>query len=503
MHHSHEVFLLLIVLLISACSPQPAQTVSPTPKNVIGNVMVIDDFETSTTQWAPGMWPYFTDSSATRVVISEQHASRGSHALQMLFDESNQPKAIFYLDRRLDISGTQTMAFDLFNESGAARAVGIAMRSGADQKWQESKPAPVKPGVNAVVFGLDASTYKTAATDWQYSATLQALNSVSQLAIIVYPNKSGSVFLDKLLATRTIEPAQAKAALMNTNGDSPFINLSAETKDIDQDSRLDLDINTNVQVDNPFDPDQITIDIHVTSPAGETITVPALYTQDFKPATHEPIWPQTWKARFTPAQEGTWTANATLEAGTINLTSQAISFTVAPAVSPGFVRVSAGNPRYLAFDNGESFFPVGINLGWGHDDPLKDYQRWFDALQQNGSNVARIWMASWSFGIEWSDSGLGHYRLDRAWLLDQVMQMAEKRGIYIILVLINHGAFNTTVNPEWDKNPYNAALGGPCQTARRISQPIHRPSAFKQRLRYIAARWGYSPTCWHGSGGMR
>ncbi|MCL4504716.1 MAG: cellulase family glycosylhydrolase [Chloroflexi bacterium] len=493
MHQRHPAFLLLILTLLSACSPPPALTVSPAPMPVIGNVLVIDDFENPVTSWAPGTWPDFHDSSATRVVISEQHASRGSHALQMLFDEGNQPKAIFHLDRRLDISGTQTVAFDLYNEDGAARAVGIALRSGAEQQWQESRPAPVKPGENAVQFDLGASAYKTAATNWQYSATLQALNDVRQLAIVVYPNKSGSVYLDKLLATRAVESAQAKAAPLNTDSSSPYISLSAEAQNIDQDGRLDLDISTNVQVDNPFDPDQIAIDIHLNSPTGKPITIPAFFTQDFRPATHEPIWPQTWKARFTPTEEGTWTAHATLKAGTTNLTSQAINFAVAPAVSRGFVRVSASNPRYLAFDNGESFFPVGINLGWGHDDPLKDYERWFDALQQNGSNVARIWMASWSFGIEWSDSGLGRYRLDRAWLLDQVMQMAEQRGIYIILVLINHGAFNVTVNPEWDKNPYNAALGGPCQTPADFATNPQAIKLFKQRLRYIAARWSYSP----------
>ncbi|MCB0190174.1 MAG: hypothetical protein KDE31_38140, partial [Caldilineaceae bacterium] len=104
------------------------------------------------------------------------------------------------------------------------------------------------------------------------------------------------------------------------------------------------------------------------------------------------------------------------------------------------------------------------------------------------------WMASWSFGIEWDDTGLGNYdaRMKQAWLLDQIFTMAEARGVYIMLCLLNHGAFSTSVNPEWAQNPYNDDLGGPLSsTAAFVTDPTAK-ALFKQRLRYIAARWGYS-----------
>jgi hypothetical protein len=61
-----------------------------------------------------------------------------------------------------------------------------------------------------------------------------------------------------------------------------------------------------------------------------------------------------------------------------------------------------------------------------------------------------------------------------------------------MLSLLNHGAFNQSVNPEWDKNPYNAALGGPCATPQDFFTNAQARDLFKQRLRYIVARWGYS-----------
>ena len=41
---------------------------------------------------------------------------------------------------------------------------------------------------------------------------------------------------------------------------------------------------------------------------------------------------------------------------------------------------------------------------------------------------------------------------------------AYNRGIYLMVSLLNHGAFSTLFNSEWASNPYNAANGGPLAT---------------------------------------
>jgi len=46
---------------------------------------------------------------------------------------------------------------------------------------------------------------------------------------------------------------------------------------------------------------------------------------------------------------------------------------------------------------------------------------------------------------------------------------------------------------DWNQNPYNVALGGPVgQPALFFSNETAR-NLFKRRLRYVMARWGYSP----------
>jgi hypothetical protein len=73
-----------------------------------------------------------------------------------------------------------------------------------------------------------------------------------------------------------------------------------------------------------------------------------------------------------------------------------------------------------------------------------------------------------------------------------VLALAEVRGIRLIVVLLEPGMFNPS--ERWRENPYNAANGGACATpADFLTEPRAR-AAFKNQVRYIAARWGQSPS---------
>ncbi|MEZ4709747.1 MAG: DUF5060 domain-containing protein [Caldilineaceae bacterium] len=247
------------------------------------------------------------------------------------------------------------------------------------------------------------------------------------------------------------------------------------------------------QVDNPYDPAQADLRAYFHAPSGAVQMAPAFWSQPFDRQTRRAGVPG-WRLRFTPHEAGKW--HVYLEDALTSRRSATVAFTVTPAAARGFVRIDAQNPRYFAYDNGEPMLVIGLNMGWSNGDVLADYERWFDVLSQNGGNMARVWMASWAFGIEWRDTGLGDYRhrMYEAWLLDQLFQMAEARGITIMLTLINHGAFSTSVNPEWEANPYNAVNGGPLSNPAAFVEDAQAKALFKRRLRYIAARWAYSPS---------
>jgi hypothetical protein len=294
--------------------------------------------------------------------------------------------------------------------------------------------------------------------------------------------------------TTTLESLPARLPDTSQASDHTLAIVTPENSSVERYGSLELDLQTSLQAANPYDPNEIEIKVRFKAPSGREVDVGAFWYQEYDLQTRQTKGSPGWKVRFTPDETGDW--NAVAYANNLGVQSKPFSFSVTASNRTGFVRINPTNSRYLAFDNGNFFFPIGLNMGWWKEgsDPVDQYGEWFDEFTANGGNTIRVWMATWSFGIEWKDTGLGDYdhRLYEAWLLDQLFRLADEHGVKIILVLMNHGPFSTYANSEWDDNPYNAALGGPISTPEQfVSDPIAR-SYFQRRLDYIINRWGYS-----------
>ncbi|MEP6504719.1 MAG: hypothetical protein ABJD97_15375, partial [Betaproteobacteria bacterium] len=227
-----------------------------------------------------------------------------------------------------------------------------------------------------------------------------------------------------------------------------------------------------------------------SGPAGRRLRVTAFWSRD-------PLGSQ-WVLRLLPPTAGRWHAAplARIGGGEPLALGPSFEFDVDAVVARQHVGIDPRDPRYFAFDDGSAFVPVGLNVCWGTGpQPLADYRRWFRRLADNGGNFARLWMASWSFGIEWKDTGLGDYgaRMDRAAQLDEVLELAESLGIRVMLCLVNHGAFTEKNDAEWADNPYNRANGGPLARPEDFVTDERALALFERRVRYIAARWSHSP----------
>ncbi|HSB88455.1 MAG TPA: DUF5060 domain-containing protein [Anaerolineales bacterium] len=268
-----------------------------------------------------------------------------------------------------------------------------------------------------------------------------------------------------------------------------------EANEVELYALLELDLHTTAAADNPYDPEELDLRVDFTSPSGAIVDVGAFWYQDFELPYVTPTGDPGWKVRFTPTETGTWTAVARIPARGIE--SDPVEFDVVPSDDPGFVRVHPDHPRYLAFDNGDFFFPIGLNIAWwtGSGDALTDYRRWMGPFAANGGNTIRVWMADWSFALEGNDTRLGDYdyRLRRAWLLDQIFDMADSLDIYIDLVLFNCADYNDWQTDGWSHNPYNAARGGPLEAPGQFVTDAEARALTQRKLNYIVNRWGYSP----------
>jgi hypothetical protein len=263
--------------------------------------------------------------------------------------------------------------------------------------------------------------------------------------------------------------------------------------------------------DNPFDPAQVRLDGEFRAPDGSLLVMPGFFTRHFRRSLaggYERIEGrgQThWRVRMTPTQPGTWEWRWVVTAPSGSFATEWEPFDVAPAAPGrhGFLRRSPLDGRYLRWDDGTPYVAIGENLAWYDGRGTFAYDDWMAKLAARGVNYVRLWMPSWAFGLEWlerapdgsvASTSLGDYtdRLDRAWQLDYVMELAARHGIAVMLCIQNHGPFSLEANSEWADNPYNAANGGPlAQPADFFSDATAR-ALFQRRLRYLVARWGYA-----------
>ena len=267
--------------------------------------------------------------------------------------------------------------------------------------------------------------------------------------------------------------------------------------------RLDIAVDLDATFDNPFDPAQVALDAVVTTPSGRKLTVPGFYKVDHERRVvpegelFVPTGRQGWRVRFTPGEVGRHGVRLAARDRSGKVELDAGSFDVKPSRRRGFVRVSRADPHYFAFDNGEAYFAIGHNLPIYHDTGQLGLEA-MRKMAERGENYNRWWMCSYGFGIEWDDR-LVRYRQDESARIDLALDVADEIGMYYMMCMDTHQDFRDSHGWEgWHLNPFNAACGGPCKSPREwVTSPEAR-AAYRKRLRYTVARWGYSPNvlCW-------
>ncbi|MDD4098235.1 MAG: hypothetical protein PHC30_05660, partial [Lentisphaeria bacterium] len=272
----------------------------------------------------------------------------------------------------------------------------------------------------------------------------------------------------------------------------------------------------------PFDSGQTSLNATVTTPAGKTETIRGFYYEDFLYNPEE--WDKTrclipdgepcFKLRYCPRLEGEHTVRfqAEIDGQAYELPETRFLTRTGPEDFRGFVHRDPEHDQFFAYDNGMPFWGLGINVRspfdnryrevapystW-EDQGLAAYDRLFRQYRDCGINVAEVWMCSWWLALEWINDapgfhGVGHYNQYRAWMLDHIVRLAEANGIYLILVINNHGKFGMTYDTEWARNPFNKANGGFLEKCEDYFTDERARTATRKLLDYIVARWTASP----------
>ena len=267
--------------------------------------------------------------------------------------------------------------------------------------------------------------------------------------------------------------------------------------------KCELDVTLNGTWNNPYDPDDIALDAQVVTASGRRYTLPGFFMvrHTALPGDGESELLLSegvgqWKVRLAATEVGPMqiTLTARDRSGTRTFTLPQPVEVTEDRQAKGFIRVSRADPRYLAYDNGEGYVPIGHNVPIYQGSNGMTVQQILEKMAAHGENWNRWWMSKSGLGIEWEPQ-LGWYRQDAAAKLDNLLEDAGRLGMTYMLCMDTHQDFRMG---GWKANPYNVAQGGPCETAGAWFTNETAKAFYRRRLRYTVARWAYSPhvMCW-------
>jgi hypothetical protein len=245
-----------------------------------------------------------------------------------------------------------------------------------------------------------------------------------------------------------------------------------------------------------------------------------------------------FRVRFAPNKVGKWKALVKIEVnGILVHTSSVFEFNVIESGNPGYVRVGI-NKRYLRREG--TFYPLGCNLNWPETDSIRDfdlaeklvtynpegekktvsegymhkvakprvydkYRDYMNLLADGGANYYRSIMYPASTELEWEHLGDYTKRLSMAQEMDSIVNTAKARDLFIHWNMQIHYSFQYSQNAYdrywcWQSGMisegtiHNFAYRSVVESNEPVDFLIDDDAKkyYKQRLRYILARWGYS-----------
>ncbi len=232
-----------------------------------------------------------------------------------------------------------------------------------------------------------------------------------------------------------------------------------------------------------------------------------------------------FRLRFAPKYIGLWRCRVSADVKDYgHMVFRDFTFSCVDSDSKDFVSVGENN-RYFKMGS-EPYFPVGHNLSWPR---YSDYSEWallyeivppklfreyhnlMDTIKLRGGNYFRFIQAPWATEIEFEKLGDYSDRMRHAWEMDEILDHADMIDLKMHFNMQIHYTFEqpTHLSKIWDWTAFGDSLADlPCMPqddkgyCYRSELGIMNPTEFftneeakkhyKNRLRYMIARWGYS-----------
>lgn len=451
---------------------------------------IVDDFE-SQQKWEVKEW-----GDAAQLSLDTNYSSEGKKSLSIvLLPEGKKPdnKGLFL---RRSLSGRpdrlEFIELDLY--SALSQPVEFALALEADEFYEAPK-IKLQPGWNRKIhIDLTSHSFKSASSQWEYKTAIHPGVALGTIFFVIYTGdiKDGKFWIDQVKTAELNEPRILLSQSLVAQKAPSDLKIMSLAKEIAKAEKFEVKFDFQGIYSNPYDPHDIETEAVFFSPSGRVLKMPGFLASG-EVSLRGPVRDPVWMLRISPDEVGDWSWYLRVKNAKGETRSALAKFKVKPSDNPGFVRVDRQDPHYFSFDSGQFYYPIGHNMAWDSDE---NYAKNFASMHAAGENWSRIWMSNWSFGLEWKEmgffQGLGNYNLANAKRLDSLLELAKKSGIYLQLVFDFHGALSSKVNAEWPNNPYNITNGGMLKDPSEFWSNLEARAIYKNRVRYIVARWGFS-----------
>lgn len=281
-----------------------------------------------------------------------------------------------------------------------------------------------------------------------------------------------------------------------------FLPLSAQdlitsaqltAKQVEQYRKAEWDIALQTTFQNPYLEEEVALDMELISPSGKKQQLPCFHESGTAGTTSR------WKARFSPQEAGKYSYVFRLrKAGQLVHTTKTASFRAKATGDKGILHKK--NDWTFQFDNGTLFRGIGENICWEsranddskffkelHEKPKYNYEYMLRALAAHGGNYYRTWICSWNLPLDWKtginnhrySNSTSYYHPEAIQKMDRLVFLSDSLGLYMML----------TLGP----GTHDERNGRYATSTREFFTDPKAKAQYRNRLRYIVARWGYSP----------
>jgi hypothetical protein len=281
--------------------------------------------------------------------------------------------------------------------------------------------------------------------------------------------------------------------IVTTFAQSTIISATPAAKKAELYRKAEWNIDLRADFDNPYLQEEVSLDMELVSPSGKKLLLPCYYESGQSGGVSH------WKARFAPQETGKYRYAFILkQSGRTVFTTKQAAFSARATKDKGILH--AHDSWSFRFDNGELFRGIGENICW--ESRANDDSRYFKALHEklkynyedmlrslasHGGNYFRTWICSWNLPLDWKTginnprykSSGEYFHPEAIRKLDRLVTLSDSLGLYIML----------TLGP----GTHDARQGRYAVSSREFFVDAKAKAQYRNRLRFIVARWGYSP----------